>query len=294
MKRTAQNLKFEGLTTFKMLGVVLLAGSLLSVWPGCKNSSTDSASTPQREGTVRPTALEAQRIVTGRGAMHNPLTASIWKNAQWFKLAKTHSTRIANVYTKVATAFTRADLYIAIINTGPYQGDPATTADNLWRHDCTEIWLDTSRLQNGTNFFELVVSPSGQTHGVWHRTSSPPTPTTAGAPDLNHPYSLIPWSISGLAVKTGSGIWRGQHATTLVVKIPIINLPRPLQFIGKPGGRFRINVIRYLWRTDDSNHRRLVEYNLFPVPLEAQAYAPYLMGRLALISSGNANVALRP
>jgi hypothetical protein len=292
-KRTAQALNFKGLTTFKMIGVVLLAGSLLSVWPGCKDGSTDSASAPSRDGTLRPIALEAQPLRSAQHAMGNPLRVATWKNAQWFKLAASQSGSSVTAQTEIAAAFTPADLYIAIVATGPYHGAPKAAADQLWRHDCSEIWLDTSRRQNGTNFFELVVSPSGRTHGVWHRSSTSPTPTSSGAPDLNHPYGLIPWTIRGLVVKTGSGLWRNRRAMTTVVKIPVAGLPRPLRFISKTGGRFRINVLRYIWQARANGHRKLTQYSLFPVPPELQAYAPYLMGRLALISSNDANLALR-
>ncbi len=292
-KRTPQKLNFNGLITFKLLGVVLLAGSLLSVWPGCKDGSTGSASAPSRGGRVRPVALEALPLKASQHAMTNPLEAEVWKHAQWFKLAKGRSSRIAGVHTKISAVFTPADLYIAIVATGPYQAVGNVAADKLWRQDCSEIWLDTSRKQNGTNFFELVVSPTGRTHGVWHRSSTAPTPTSSGAPDLNHPYGLIPWNIQGLSVKIGTGIWRGHSAATTVVKIPIAGLPRPLRFISKSGGRFRVNVLRYIWRANPAGRRRLAQYSLFPVPPESQAFAPYLMGRLALISSNDANLALR-
>ena len=292
-KRTAQKLNFKGLTTFKLLGVVLLAGSLLSVWPGCKDGSTGSASAPNRDGRVRPVALEALPLKASRHAMTNPLAAEVWKDAQWFRLDKARSIRIAGAHTKIAAVFTPADLYIAIVATGPYQAVGKVPTDQLWKQDCSEIWLDTSRKQNGTNFFELVVSPTGRTHGVWHRSSTAPTPTSSGAPDLNHPYGLIPWSIQGLRVKIGTGSWRGRNAATVVVKIPIAGLPRPLRFISKSGGRFRVNVLRYIWRANPGGRRRLAQYSLFPVPPEAQAFAPYLMGRLALISSSDANLALR-
>jgi hypothetical protein len=277
-----------------MLGVVLLAGSLLSVWPGCKDGSTDSSSASRgNPGGVRPLALEALPLTNHTGVMDNPVISSAWKNAQWYTLAKTPSGRSGNVRTKVATEFSKSDLYVAIISTGPYHCDSAAAADNLWRHDCTEIWLDTSRRQNGTNFFELVVSPSGRTHGVWHRSSTPPTPNANGSPNFNHPYGLIPFTISGLMVKTGSATWRGQPAVTTIVKIPLASLPAPLQFAGKIGGRFRVNVLRYLWRATDGGRRKVTQYSLFPVPPETQAFAPYLMGRLALISSDDASLALR-
>ena len=112
-------------------------------------------------------------------------------------------------------------------------------------------------------------------------------------PDLNHPYGLIPWKIAGLKITIGTGSSDGQVVTTTVVKIPMAGLPKQLQFRGKVGGRFRINVLRYLWNATSSGHRRLAQYNLFPVPLESQAFAPYLMGRLALISSNDVGIALR-
>jgi hypothetical protein len=37
----------------------------------------------------------------------------------------------------------------------------------------------------------------------------------------------------------------------------------------------------------------LTQYNLFPVPTEAQAVAPYLMGRLVLENSSEANLAIK-
>ncbi|MGC8625251.1 MAG: sugar-binding protein [Phycisphaerae bacterium] len=292
--RKEKNLKFQGVTTFKMLGVVVLAGSLLSVWPGCKDGSTNSVPAPRGDAAVvRPVALEAV-AVNVPAAPDNPLTAGIWKNAQWVTLTKTSSGRTHGTFTKVAALFTKTNLYVAIVATGPYHADAAAAPDNLWRHDCTEIWLDTSRQQNGTNFFELVVSPTGETHGVWHRSSTAPTPGPGGQPNLDHPYSLIPWQVASWIVKTGAGTWHGQHAATAVVEISLSGLPRPLRFNAKVGGRFRINILRYVWRRAASGHRQLTQYSLFRVPPEAQAFAPYLMGRLALISSNDTNLALRP
>lgn len=288
-------LKFSGLTTFKVLGVAALAISLVSIWPGCKDSSAATGSASPKAHGVYVTTIYAP--VLHAKLMVNPVTSPVWQAMTWRKLtpAPGHS-RLYGV-TRVATAVRHDALYAAFICSGDglwYQ--PHANRADLWRHDAAELWLDTSKAQNGTNFLEVVMAPNGRTYECWHRAAAPPQPRANGKIDFAYPFSLIPCKISGLAVLPGQGTFRGQTVWTLVVKVPLAHLPRPLRVLApqpKVGATFRMNLIRYDWHVADGK-RRLVQYNLFPIATACQAFAPYRMGAV-VIGSGEAmnNVALR-
>ena len=290
------DLKFSGLTTFKVFGVAALAISLVSIWPGCKDSSaTTGAASPQTRGSY-VTAIYALPVPHAK-LLVNPVSSPVWQAMTWRKLtpAPGHS-RIYGV-TRVATALRHGALYAAFICSGDglwFQAH-AHRAD-LWRHDAAELWLDTSQAQNGTNFLEIVMAPNGRTYECWHRAVAPPQPRANGKINFAYPFSLIPCQTPGLTVLSGRGTFRGQNVWTLVVKVPLAHLPRPLRVLSpqpQVGVKFRMNLIRYDWHLADGK-RRLVQYNLFPVATACQAFAPYRMGAV-VIGSGQAmsNVALR-
>ena len=168
------DLKFSGLTTFKVFGVAALAISLVSIWPGCKDSSaTTGAASPQTRGSY-VTAIYALPVPHAK-LLVNPVSSPVWQAMTWRKLtpAPGHS-RIYGV-TRVATALRHGALYAAFICSGDglwFQAH-AHRAD-LWRHDAAELWLDTSQAQNGTNFLEIVMAPNGRTYECWHRAVAPP------------------------------------------------------------------------------------------------------------------------
>lgn len=290
------DLKFSGLTTFKVFGVAALAISLVSIWPGCKDSSaTTGATSPHTRGDY-VTAIYALPEPHAK-LLVNPVTSPVWQAMTWRKLtcAPGHS----RIYggTRVATAMRHGALYAAFICSGDglwFQAH-AHRAE-LWRHDAAELWLDTSQAQNGTNFLEIVMAPNGRTYECWHRAVAPPQPRANGKINFAYPFSLIPCQISGLTVLPGRGTFRGQSVWTLVVKVPLAHLPRPLRVVSpqpQVGTKFRMNLIRYDWHPAGGK-RRLVQYNLFPVATACQAFAPYRMGAV-VIGSGQAmnNVALR-
>ena len=273
-----------------------LAISLVSIWPGCKDSTaaTGSASPKARAGYV--TAIYAVRVPHAK-LMASPVASPVWQALTWRKLTVAPGHSHLYGVTRVATAVRHGSLYAAFICSGDGLWYKAKApGDELWRHDAAELWLDTSKAQNGTNFLEIVMAPNGRTYQCWHRASAPPQPRADGKINFAYPFSLIPCQISGLTVLPGHGTFRGQPVWTLVVKVPLANLPRPLRMLSsqlKVGAKFRINLIRYDWHLA-GRKRRLVQYNLYPVASASQAFAPYRMG-VVVIGSGQAmsNVALR-
>ncbi len=293
-------MKNTGLTTLKMLGVVALAASLVSVWPGCKGSSTAGSGSGDgsvgSQGTGAVSALIASPGADAKNAMPNPTTSPFWGHQPKLNVNTQTPYPPAATQTKLATAYGKKSLYIAMINTGngPWY-KPGAAPTSLWRHDCMQVWLDTSRRQNGTNFYEITIAPDGQLNQVWHRSSTPPAPDANGQINLLQPYSLIPWNTKGLAVKTFHGMYHGQPSWNVVVRVPLNGLPRPLQVTPQQNERLRANVIRYAWQpSGDSSKRRLVQFNLFPVAKESQAMAPYSMGRLILSPPVQENLTLAP
>lgn len=284
-----------------MLGVVALAASVVSVWPGCKDGSAGGAGSNVGQRTVNHksggiAALLAAPGVTARAAMRNPTTSRLWRRQLQYNAATQSTYPPADSKTVVAAAYGKNSLYIAIINCGPNPWYlPGAMPSVLWQRDCDEIWLDTSRRQNGTNFYEITIAPNGQVNQEWHRTSTPPAPNPDGTVNFLQPYSLIPWKAKGLQVKTFHGIYQGQPSWNVVVRIPLNGLPRPLQVTPRQNERLRANVIRYAWQpVSDSSKRRLVQFNLFPVAKESQAMAPYCMGRLILSPPDQGNLTLAP
>ncbi len=286
-------MKWTGVTTLKMLGVVVLAISLISVWPGCKGSSTSGAGSAAAASHAVPVAVEAARVGGFSAAMHNPIIDPFWRDTTWYTLGSPSPYAPPSAATRVAVAYSRTSLYVAFVCTGPPPWfNPAAARSDLWKYDCSEIWLDSSRLQNGTNFYEIAIAPDGRVNEVWHRAAVPPKPTRAGGINLAQPFSLIPWRDRTLKVKTYHGIWRRQPAWELVVRVPLARMPRPLRLLPRAGRRLRLNLIRYQWHPRRHGPRRLVQYSLFSVPPKEQAFAPYRMGRLVLAGPSTGNLAL--
>ena len=276
----------------------------VSVWPGCKGSSTTGGGSGEGSGngsvgsqaTGTVSALIASPGASAASAMTNPTTSRFWGHQSKLSVNTQAHYPPAATQTKLATAYGKKSLYLALINTGrgPWY-KPGAAPASLWRRDCVQVWLDTSRLQNGTNFYEITIAPDGQVNQVWHRSSTPPAPDANGRINLLQPYSLIPWKAKGLQVKTFHGIYQGQPSWNVVVRIPLNGLPRPLQVTPRQNERLRANVIRYAWQpVSDSSKRRLVQFNLFPVAKESQAMAPYCMGRLILSPPDQGNLTLAP
>ncbi|HTV47085.1 MAG TPA: carbohydrate-binding family 9-like protein [Phycisphaerae bacterium] len=279
----------------KSIGAALLSGALLCALPGCKDSSNANAAADSQQNVSEPLVMNAVELTPDSTPMAGPLANPFWASTRWYTLNSASAGQDPAAVTRAAVAYDQSNLYIAYICTGtPPRFDPTAAPMNLWRHDCVEIWLDTSREQNGTNFFEIVVAPNGRTNAVWHSSATPPQPDPNGNLDLNHPYSVIPWKTTGLKTTAATGLWQGQSAWTLVVQIPLNSMPKPLQSIPAVGDRFRINLLRYQWMPGDAGQPdELTQYNLFPVPSEAQAVTPYLMGRLVLGSSDEGNLAIK-
>ncbi len=283
-------LKTNGLTTFKLVGVVLMAASLVSVWPGCKDNSTAVRSTRSPRPSVAsvPSAFRALPAPGHPKLLTDPTHSALWSVARWYALAHRHGQPAS---TSAAAYYTPKALYVAVNCTGTSDASAATPPAKLWLHSCAEIWLDSSVKQNGTNFYEIVVAPDGRTNQVWHKSGSPPRPTAGGKINFNHPFASIPWKTPGLVARA----WPHQMGATpgwsAVVRIPLPQLPRSLGAACQPGSRYRINILRYVWR-HVGRRASLHQADLFPVATGCQPFAPYRMGRLLLAHSPTDGLAL--
>ncbi len=275
-------LKLSGVTTFKMLGVTALAISMVSTWPGCKGTGADPGSASSARHA--PSAITAAHVgsVSAAQMLADPLTSPVWQTAAWQTLGPAPGHAVTPNLTRVATAWGNNDLYAAFVCVGSSGSDKPQLASELWRHESVEFWLDTSRKQNGTDFLEIVAAPNGQWYEAQHRSADAPQPRSDGQLNLSHPFSIISMKTAGLAVYTGRGTYKGQPAWTVVVRVPLAQLPQRLRTVPAQGERFKANFIRYDWRVGDDGHRKLVQSNLFPVPTAAQGFAPYLMGELVI------------
>ncbi len=217
--------------------------------------------------------------------MTNPLHAPVWTNARFARLIPASGHRHGAGPTEAACLFGRTKLYVAFVCRGSHIFTrPAVQGSALWRQDCAEVWIDTSKKQNGTNFLEVIATPNGRTYACWHRTAAPPHPLRNGHPNFAHPFSRIAWKMPGLVAVGGTGRWDGRRAWTVVVAIPLNQLPRPLRTQPYSGARWRINLLRYSWvpKHAKQTRRTLFQSNLFPVERACQEFEPYKMGRLVL------------
>lgn len=285
-KVTCDGLKFRGLTTFKTIGVALMATMLVSVWPGCKDNTAavNSGQSPKPSSVSVPTAFRALPSPNGEKLFTDPVRSNLWAGARWYSLATSHGSLAA---TQTAAYYTTHNLYIAVNATGSPAASSNVPLRDLWRHSCAEVWLDTTRRQTGMNFYEIVIAPDGRVNQVWHKSGSPPRPTADGGVNFDHPFASIPWKTPGLVAKTWTHLHSYKPGWSAVVKIPLSRLPRALTCVCKPGARYRINVLRYRWR-HGADGDKLIQTSLFPVAPGCQPFAPYRMGRLLLAHSDTA------
>ena len=289
-KVTCEILKVRGLTTFKTIGVVVMATMLISVWPGCKdnNAAVSSGHAPRPSSRSVPSAFRALPVANGQTAMVDPVRSNLWARARWYTLAHVHGKPAA---TQAAAYYTPNNLYIAINAAGLPASSPSIPLAKLWRHSCAEVWLDTTHRQTGMNFYEIVVAPNGRVNQVWHKSGSPPRPLANGQVNFDHPFASIPWKTPGLVARTWPHLHTLKPGWSAVVKIPLKNLPRALASACQPGARYRINILRYQWKHRHGS-AQLDQSSLFPVGAGCQPFAPYRMGRLVLGHTAGNDLAL--
>lgn len=278
--------------TFRRAARGIAIAALLALGlQGCRESSTSTVRTDH----AAPTVLYARQATSAKNLLSNPLNAPAWQQARFaiFEPATKH--RHGAGPTEGAAVFGRNNLYVAFVcDARAVFSLPSAKGDGLWRQDCAEVWIDTSKKQNGTNFLEIIATPDGRTYACWHRTASAPKPLADGKPNFGHPFSRIDWPLPGLRVKTARGQWLGRPAWTAVLAIPLAELPRPLHTRPRPGDRWRINLLRYSWvpKHAKQTHRTLYQSNLFPVERACQEFEPYRMGRIVLSPTPGAATAV--
>jgi len=269
-------------------GAVALAATI-ALW-GCKEHSAAQA----------PESLPPAPVLHAEAAVgDNPLTLELynspfWKKAVWSPLvAPLNDTRTAPP-TQVACAYDAKNLYVAFV-CADSDVFAATPKAQPWERDSVEVWLDTATPPKseaahptpalraaGCEVFRVIVTPQGQAAAYWYRCAAPPRPREDGTPDFAHPISTIPRSMPGLQVKVGSGVVGGQGAWTLILALPLNELPAPLQTRPQAGARWHANLIRNDWIRTPEGKRELAQSNFSPVYPSAQAVSPYRMAELLL------------
>lgn len=238
----------------------------------CKNTPPQARSTPVPAPPViyalptRAVALES-----------DPQAATAWQSAQWSTLAPSLNQKGVSPLTRVACLYDEQYLYVAFVG---------AAAPKMMTK--VSVWLDTSKPQNGTEFFELAADPSIPGDAsirslTWHRAALPPQPRPDGSPNLAHPVSQIPGcQLTGLRARAGQASVDGSPGWTMVFAIPVKALPAPLRDTPRAGTQWRVNLLREDALLEESSRRETLYANLSPVYPGAQALMPYRMAQLVL------------
>ena len=271
-----------------------LAVAIGAALGGCKERSAPASA----GATLPPAPVLHAEPVTANPLGCDPLTAPLWRRANWSHLGSPINDNRGAPPTQVACAYDATNLYVAFICSGnDVETEPA--AKNPWEQDSVELWLDTAAVPRvdatgqpeslpravGCEVIRVVATPQGQAYTFWYRAASPPKPRDDGSPDFAHPISMIPnIAVQGLKVKAGAGVLDGQHVWTAVVALPLAKLPAQLRAQPEAGAHWHANLIRNDWIQTSAGTRDLLQSNFSPVYQSAQAVSPYRMADLVLDS----------
>ena len=255
------------------------AVAALGLAAGCKNNPPAVES-----GGAAPVAIPVLHALPASGEVLKAevLTSPLWRGAAWMNLSPPLNDTRTTPSTRVACLYDAEKLYIAFAG-ATTEGRPGGTT--------AAVLLDSSKLQNGTEFFEISVDP--ETVGdasirgmVWHRPTLPPAPNPDGTVNYTIPVSRVTgFGIKDLQVVAGKGQVDGQAGWTVVFAIPMRTLPGPLKGTPAAGVHWRVNLLRQdeLGGGLGAGRREVVQGNLSPVFLGAQAVMPYRMAELVLM-----------
>lgn len=258
------------------LAAVMLSVVAFAALGSCKNNPP-AAETNGAPAAAIPVlhALPA----SGEVLKAEVLTSALWRGASWVNLSPPLNDTRTTPRTRVACLYDAEKLYIAFAGVNS-EGRPGGTS--------AAVLLDSSKNQNGTEFFEITVDP--ETVGdasirgmMWHRPTLPPAPNPDGTVNYTIPISRVPgFGVKDLQVLAGKGQVDGQPGWTVVFAIPMKTLPGPLKGTPTAGVHWRVNLLRQD-ELSAGGRRDVVQGNLSPVFLGAQAVMPYRMSELVLM-----------
>jgi hypothetical protein len=259
---------------FAVTGATLIACGSAALFCGCKGSTTNAATgtkhpAPPPTVTILPTSVDVRN--------RNPLTDEVWRNAAWHNLVPPANTNKSTPSVRAAMLYDSDNLYVAFVSdTVPPPSAPIS-------EDKVSVFLDPTAEGEGTEIAQVSVTSTGEILCNWIRSASPAKPKEDGSPDWLHPYRNIPDQVvSGLTAKTGMGLQNGSQVWTAVIAIPVMHLKNPLQQPLVPGMKWRINLIRSISTKDVGMGTEILQANLSPVHVAAQAVSPFRMAKLLL------------
>jgi hypothetical protein len=259
---------------FAFVGATLVACGSAALFCGCKGNTTN-ADTGRKHVSEPPTVTVLPTNVDLRN--RNPLTDEVWKNAAWYNLVPPTNTSKTTPAVRAAMLYDSNNLYVAFVSeTVPPPSAPIS-------EDKVSVFLDPTAEGDGTEIAEVSVTSNGTAQCNWIRSALPAKPRDDGSPDWLHPYRNIPNQVvAGLTTRTGTGLQNGSQVWTAVIAIPVMNLKNPLQQPLLPGMKWKINLIRSISTKDVGMGTDILQANLSPVHVAAQAVSPYRMAKLLL------------
>ena len=256
---------------FRSLAMLMCVGGGAALLGGCKGNTTSAANS--EHGIMPPPAVVAHHAGADLREA-NPLVSPVWRDAQWLHLVGPMNTVRTTAASRMAMLYDAETLYVAFVNEN--QGGSGD------KRDAVSLMLDTTAAGNGTEMVQVQVESSGAKSCAWIRSATPATPHADGSPDLLHPVSKMPGFPVELWCKTGEGVSDGVPVWTVVVGIPLNQLPRPLAVTSATAGaRWKVNALRTVVK-GTGDHVELLQANLSPVYVGSQDVSAYRMSELVL------------
>ena len=251
-----------------LLGATLIAAGFAALLGGCKNN-TSSAATPERR-VGKPPVVRPQ-FVQGPVRDADPVSSPVWRDAAWWALTAPANTARTTAPAQSAVLFDEGTLYVAVINDLP----PATDADS---RDAVALFLDTKG--EGRELLQVTADSSGQAQCAWIRTDAAIEPLADGSPNLGYPLDVRPnFPLAGLDVQVRHGVFEGRAVWTVVLAVPVAGMPGLMQVLPTKEARWKFNVLR-MYMVGTGSRREVMQANLSPVFVGAQAVSPYRLAEL--------------
>lgn len=251
-----------------LLGATLMAAGFAALLGGCK-SNTSSAAIPERH-VGKPPVIKPQ-VVQSSLRDADPVSAPAWRSAAWWVLAAPANTARTTAPAQGAVLCDEDTLYVAVINDLP----PATDADS---RDAVALFLDTKG--EGKELLQITVDSLGQAQCAWIRTGAAIEPLADGSPNLGHPLDVRPnYPLTGLGVQVRQGVFEGRQVWTVVLAVPVAGMPALMQVMPTKDAHWKFNIVR-TYMTGSGGRREVMQSNLSPVDVGAQAVSPYRMADL--------------
>ncbi|HVX85437.1 MAG TPA: hypothetical protein VH253_11700 [Phycisphaerae bacterium] len=254
-----------------LCGATLLAGGSLALLSGCKGNTTAAA---MLEKVVTPPPAATALPASGNPGLADPLTDLPWVGTHFSQFGSPINTDQTTPATRGAILYDPSHVYVAFVS---------DTAGLPAKSDSVSMYLDSTAGGNGTEMIEVRVGHDGKVAASWIRSATPATKRDDGSPDFLHPLSTIPGvTIEGLTAKVRDETDHGRRVWTAVVGIPVKSLPMPLRASPQPGEHWKVNLLRTVSGSTGEGSGELLQSNLSPVYVNAQAVSPYRMADLYL------------